>query len=165
MNRLKNQNLNQTTAGLPFGWVFGDEFGRKTQALISTTNRQTIILQLDDIEEIGSTNQCLFRQKTGFQTEYDKTWHDITPVLTKDPNKDHIALGIWATPQQSTIILQWLTKCKTKSEPKRPQLSGRLVGVLVLHSIHQKTVGLASADKDIDKHTGTNTFVGFHYAS
>ena len=37
MNRVENQKLNQTTAELPFGWVFGFQLGlRQTQALINT---------------------------------------------------------------------------------------------------------------------------------
>ena len=37
VNRVKNQKLNQTTAELPFGWVFGFQLGlRQTNALINT---------------------------------------------------------------------------------------------------------------------------------
>ena len=37
VNRVENQKLNQTTAELPFGWVFGFQLGlRQTQALVWT---------------------------------------------------------------------------------------------------------------------------------
>ena len=55
-HRVEHQKLNQTTAELSFGWVFGVQLGRRqTQALI-TTNRKTIIQQLEDGEKIGSTD-------------------------------------------------------------------------------------------------------------
>ena len=64
MNRVEHQKLNQTTAELPFGWVFGVQLGlRQTYALISTTNYFTIIQLLDDGLVI-STNQCLYLPKT-----------------------------------------------------------------------------------------------------
>ena len=38
VNRVEHQKLNQTTAELSFGWVFGIQLGlRQTQALIKTT--------------------------------------------------------------------------------------------------------------------------------
>ena len=64
MNRVEHQKLNQTTAELPFGWVFGVQLGlRQIQALINT-NHQTIIQQLDDGEVISSTNLYVRVPKT-----------------------------------------------------------------------------------------------------
>ena len=63
-NRVEHQKRNQTTTELPFGWVFGVQLGlRQTQALI-TTNRKTIIQQLDDGEVISSTNLYVRVPKT-----------------------------------------------------------------------------------------------------
>ena len=76
VNRVEHQKLNQTTAELPFGWVFGVQLGlRQTQALIRTYHiiiikrrrmctlsflhlLLLILIFLDNDDVIGS-NQCL----------------------------------------------------------------------------------------------------------
>ena len=50
VNRVEYQKLNQTTAELPFGWVFGIQLGlRQTQALIRTY--YIIIIKEDEHKE------------------------------------------------------------------------------------------------------------------
>ena len=58
VNRVEHQKLNQTTAELPFGWVFGVQLGlRQTQALIRTYYI-IIIKEDEDKEEEVKKAQC-----------------------------------------------------------------------------------------------------------
>ena len=57
VNRVEHQKLNQTTAELPFGWVFGVQLGlRQTQALIRTY--YIIIIKEDEDKEEMKKAQC-----------------------------------------------------------------------------------------------------------
>ena len=69
-NRVEHQKLNQTTAELPFGWVFGVQLGlRQTQSLINT-NCITLSSSLLDYGEVTrSINQCLCLPKAELNTK------------------------------------------------------------------------------------------------
>ena len=57
VNRVEHKKINQTRAELPFSFVFGAQLSfRQTQALIRTNCITMILQELDDGEEVSSTN-------------------------------------------------------------------------------------------------------------